>query len=268
MKKRLVTITVIFAVVIFSAKAWLSSIYVVPILMYHSINPVSNEEYKALIVAPENFKRQMEFLSRNRYNVISLDELAGILNSKKRIPGKTVCITFDDGYADNYEYAYPVLKKLNIPAEIFVMTDSIDKKDYLTTGQIQEMVKNGIDIGSHTKTHFRLDGRDMDRAREEIFGSKKALEGITAGKADFFCYPGGWFTKDVRQLVIDAGYKGAVATNPGRKYPKDDVYAMKRIRIAKPANNLFVFWFETSGYYTWIKEHRARHYRDKPWKEY
>ena len=268
MKKRIITVTVVFGVLVFAAQAWLRSIYVVPILMYHSINPVSNQEYKALIVAPENFKRQMEFLKSNKYNVISLDKLADILNSKKKIPGKTVCITFDDGYEDNYKYAYPVLKRLNIPATIFVMTNSIDKKDYLTPAEVREMANNGIDPGSHTMAHFRLDGQDMQRAKGEIFESKKALEEITGQRVNFFCYPGGWFTRDVRQLVIDAGYKGAVATNPGRRYPKNDVYALKRLRISKQCNNLFVFWFETSGYYTWIKEHRARHYQDKPWKEY
>lgn len=239
---------------------FLRSIYVAPVLMYHYINKGAKEN--KLIVTPESFKRQMEFLKGNEYNVISLDELADIIKSAKPIPPKTVCITLDDGYGDNYLYAYPVLKELGFPATIFVYTDAVGRPGYLTVSQIQEMVSNSkVRIGSHTKTHFWLGKTEKGKenfakAREEIAGSKKVLEEMTGEPVTFLAYPGGGFTKETRQLVIDAGYKGAVATNPGKKYPKHDIYALKRNRIAYTADNLFVLWIEASGYYTWIKEHR------------
>ena len=172
---------------------------------------------------------------------------------------KTICITFDDGYENNYIYAYPVLKKLNIPATMFVVSDFVGKAGYLTVEQIQEMSNNGIDIGSHTKRHFWLgkkDKKDSKREREEIFESKKRLEEIIGKEVKLFCYPGGGFREMTKQLVMAAGYKGAVSSNPGRHYPKNDTYALKRLRISPTSKDLRVFWFETLGYYTWIKEHR------------
>jgi len=258
MKKRIAVGAVIFAAILFAGNLFLRAIYVVPIAMYHSIDMTTNKTNR-LIVAPEIFKRQMEFLKRNRYNVISLKELADILNSKRRLPRKTICITLDDGYENNYKYAYPVLNNLKLPATIFIMTDAIDKAGYLTAGEIKEMAKGVIDIGSHTKTHFWLgETKAIVRAREEIVNSKQVLENIISKNVTFFCYPGGGFTKETRQLVIDAGYRGAVATNPGHRYPKHDVYALKRLRISSNCANLFIFWVETSGYYTWIKEHRDK----------
>jgi peptidoglycan/xylan/chitin deacetylase (PgdA/CDA1 family) len=238
----------------------LRSIYVAPVLMYHSIN--RNDKESKLVVKPESFRRHMEFLKGNDYNVISLDALAGLLKSGRPMPPKAVCITFDDGYEDNYLYAYPVLKELDLPATIFVYTDAIGKPGYLTIDQMREMVSNSkVRIGSHTKIHYWLGKtekgkQNLAKAREEITSSKKALEDMTGGPVTFLAYPGGGFTKETRQLVIDAGYGGAVATNPGKNYPKNDIYALKRNRIARTADNLFVLWIEASGYYTWIKEHR------------
>lgn len=258
MKKRFAVISGVFIAILVAGNLFLRSIYVVPILMYHSVDKTSDKENR-LVVTPENFKRQMEFLKRNRYNVISLNEVVDLLNSKKRIPRKTACITFDDGYENNYKYAYPVLKKLGLPATMFVMTDFIDKPNYLTSKEIKEMSEGVIAIGSHTKAHFWLGDKDNpDRAREEISRSKQILEEVTKKRVNLFSYPGGGFTKATRELVIDAGYKGAVATNPGKKYPKHDAYALKRLRISRNCNNLFVFWIETNGYYTWIKEHRDK----------
>jgi len=71
-----------------------------------------------------------------------------------------------------------------------------------------------------------------------------------------FSYPEGRFDDKIRQLVIDAGYRLAVATHPGKYYPNDDIFALKRLRISENAKGLFVFWAETSGFYTFIKEHR------------
>jgi len=90
----------------------------------------------------------------------------------------------------------------------------------------------------------------------EIFGSKHAIETRTGKEVVSFSYPLGGFDTYVRDNVMKAGYKIAVGTNPGKTYPKHDIFAMKRLRISRTSDNLFVFWIETSGFYTWIKEHR------------
>ncbi len=82
--------------------------YIVPVLMYHSVSNENNPIMHRLIISPKTFQRQMLFLKEHHYNIISLGELSNLLSEKKDIPAKTIAITFDDGYKDNYEYAYPV----------------------------------------------------------------------------------------------------------------------------------------------------------------
>ncbi len=73
-----------------------------------------------------------------------------------------------------------------------------------------------------------------------------------------FSYPSGRFSKAARQAVIDAGYKLAVATNPGRRIPDDDIFLIKRLRVSKNCDNLFIFWIETSGYYNFMRESKGQ----------
>jgi peptidoglycan/xylan/chitin deacetylase (PgdA/CDA1 family) len=93
--------------------------------------------------------------------------------------------------------------------------------------------------------------KDVQR---ELAESKRILEERIGKPVDFLCYPIGAQDERVRRLSREAGYRGAVATNPGRSSPASDVFAIKRIRISNSSDNLFVFWFESSGYYTFFKE--------------
>ncbi len=230
--------------------------YVVPIVMYHKID--GNSAASRLSVSPESFKAQMSFLKRHKYNVVKLEDLAGMVRGNK-LPSKTIAITFDDGYEDNYLNAYPVLKEFNLPATIFIIPAMIGSDGYLTWDQVIEMSESGvITIGSHSLSHPWLTNQADQVLDSEIMGSKRAIESHTRKDIYTFSYPLGGFDKNVREKVIKAGYKIAVATNPGKRYPKHDLFAMKRLRISSTSDNLFVFWFEITGFYTWIKEHRDK----------
>jgi peptidoglycan/xylan/chitin deacetylase (PgdA/CDA1 family) len=199
----------------------------------------------------------MEFLVRNKYNIVSLHKLKKLLEDGKPIPYKTVAITFDDGYENNYTNAFDTLNKHNIPATVFVVVDKIGRSGYLTWRQIEEMAGNNIDIGSHTLSECYLPSlKDKAELKREIYGSRRIIKKRIPEAGDFIAYCSGGFNENIRQIVIDAGYDGACATNPGKDYPDNDIYAIKRIRISRTSDNLFVFWIETSGFYTWIKEHR------------
>lgn len=230
--------------------------YVVPIIMYHKIDGASATS--RLSVSPESFKAQMGFLKKHKYNVVKLEDLAEMIRKDKSL-SKTIAITFDDGYEDNYLNAYPVLKKFGLPATIFIIPAMIGNDGYLTWDQVIEMSESGIIIiGSHSLSHPWLPSQADQRLDSEIMGSKQAIESHIRKDVYSFSYPMGAFNKNVREKVIKAGYKIAVATNPGKKYPKHDLFAMKRLRISSTSDNLFVFWFETTGFYTWIKEHRDK----------
>jgi peptidoglycan/xylan/chitin deacetylase (PgdA/CDA1 family) len=233
---------------------WARRQYVIPIVMYHSIDEAS--DVSKLSVCPSSFREQIRFLKTHNYNVVKLEELPDMVK-KSRLPRKTIAITFDDGFENNYTCAYPVLTEFGIPATIFIVPAWVGKEGYLTWDQVIEMSESGvISIGSHTMTHAWLPGLPEQRLDDEIFESKRAIESRIMKPVDSFSYPLGGFNSHVRDKVIKAGYKIAAATNPGKKYPKHDLFAMKRVRISRTSDNPAVFWIETSGFYTWIKEHR------------
>ncbi|MFA4991665.1 MAG: polysaccharide deacetylase family protein [Candidatus Omnitrophota bacterium] len=254
-KKRHVIVLFIAAcasALVFYAK----SQYVVPIIMYHKIDYDSGSS--RLVVSPESFSAQMNFLKRHKYNVVGLEELAEMVK-KDKIPPKTIAITFDDGYEDNYIHAFPVLSGLGLKATIFVIPAMIGTPGYLNWDQVMEISESGVvSIGSHTMTHAWLPGQPEQVLEREISGSRRSLEGHLGRPVSAFSYPVGGFDDNARNKVMESGYKIAVTTNPGRKYPKHDIFAMKRLRVSKTSDNLTVFWFETTGFYTWVKEHRDK----------
>lgn len=244
--------------------AWIIVIrsnYIVPILMYHEITDEPKDNVK-LAVSPEVFEKQMKFLRDNNYNIVYVYEIARMIKDKERIPAKTVAITFDDGREDNYLNAFPILKKYSIPATIFVIVDYLNRETWLNYDELKSMSLAGVDIGSHTLSHLWLSSVD-DKARwkQEILGSKLALEEILGKKIKSFSYPGGDGARNqiIREIARESGYEVAVATSPGRGFPNDDIYALKRVRISNSAKNLFVFWFQASGYYRFLKEKQEKY---------
>ena len=254
--KKITVIIVSTAFLISSAAfVFMKSAYVVPVLMYHAID--HNDKATKLSVSPESFEAQMKFLHKNRYNVVTLDRLISYIRNKEKIPSKTLAITFDDGYYNNYQYAYPVLKKYNIPATIFIIVGQAGQSGYVGWKEIKEMSDSGvITIGSHTLSHKWLPSLGTRDLRNELASSKATLEEKTGKPVSALCYPIGAHNERVEREAHLAGYTCAVATNPGRFSPIDDIFSIKRIKISRTSDNLFVFWFETSGYYTWVKELR------------
>lgn len=259
-KKTLIaTLAIIF---VLGFTLFLRAIYVTPILMYHSVNPQRNYIMRKLIVWPASFERQMRFLKEKHYNVVTLEKLAELIKSKKRIPFKTVAITLDDGYRDNYTYAYPILKKYGLPATMFVIINEIGRPegDRLSWEEIKEMHSSGlITIGSHALGPEPLINiKSEGLLRSEIFDSKRILEEKLGLPVNCFSYPEGMFNAHIKKLVQEAGYRVAVTTNPGKYYSSRDVFALKRLRISSSSDSLFVFCVESSGYYNFMREHRHK----------
>jgi peptidoglycan/xylan/chitin deacetylase (PgdA/CDA1 family) len=243
--KRLLVAT--FSLLLIAAFCWWKPFYVVPILNYHSVNTIAFTDTPA--VNPEVFARQMEFIRKNGYKVISLDEYI-----QKRLAGEklinTVVITFDDGYDDNYTYAFPILKKYHFPATVFVVAKDINKPRFLKSGQIREMEKDGITFGSHTINHAYLPAvLEEEDLRSEIIDSKLLLEKETGKPVDYFCYPIGGFNDEAKALVKLAGYKAAFTTNRGRGKLNQDLYALKRVKLGQKNPPGIVLWLKLSGYY-------------------
>ncbi|OIO78912.1 MAG: polysaccharide deacetylase [Candidatus Omnitrophica bacterium CG12_big_fil_rev_8_21_14_0_65_43_15] len=245
-------IFLLFAFLVF-AFLYLPSERIVPIFMYHNID----EKNDMLSVSPQNFDKQMRFLSQHNYNVIGLGEFANLITAKKNIPPNTVLITFDDGKNNLYENALPILKKYQIKAAMFVIPGNCGQKGYLDKKQIREISEAGIDIGSHTLTDKWLPACNDAELKREIYGSRNALEIITGRSVYFISYPLGGFDERVKGIVKSAGYRAACATHPGLGSATDDVYALKRVKITnKDAQFMISFWLKATGCYEWYKEQR------------
>jgi len=200
-----------------------------PILMYHHIRippKKTNKIESGLDVSPLNFEEQMAYLYAKGYKTISLDKLFEKSEEKKFI------ITFDDGYKDVIENAYPLLKRLDYKSTIFLIVNDIGKEGYLNWEDIKILEKAGWSFGSHTLSHRNLLSLKQDEAEKEIVLSKEKLEGKLENPVDFFCYPAGKFNQDIIKLVKEAGYKGAVTTLFGKDNKKEDIYQLKRIRVS------------------------------------
>jgi peptidoglycan/xylan/chitin deacetylase (PgdA/CDA1 family) len=254
-KKIFITITLFVAVIAIGAVTFLRTSYNVPVLMYHSID--NNDKTTKLSVSPESFARQMKFLHDRQYNVVGLDKVVSYMQKKEKVPPRTVAITFDDGLYNNYENAYPVLKKYGIPATIVIIVKKIGQPGYMGWKEIKELAGSGvITIGSHTVSHLWLPAMGTKELAYELQASKEILEKGIGKEVGIICYPIGAHNERVERFSKEAGYMCGVATNPGRSAPSDDIFAIKRIKISRTSDNLFAFWVETSGYYTWIKERR------------
>ena len=138
---------ILIAILLFTIIAWtytadFSRKYVVPIIMYHRVLSEEGGELKDVSVS--NFDRQMTFLKKHNYNVISFEKLVDSISAKKALPHNSVVIAFDDGFADNYYRAFPILKRDGFPATIFVIPEIVGKGDFLTWEQIKEMSSNNL----------------------------------------------------------------------------------------------------------------------------
>lgn len=222
-----------------------SRFYEVPVLMYHLVDVPVKES--SVVVHPDSFEKQMEFLKLHRYRVVPLEKLIEDLKQGKTPPPKTVAITFDDGTLDNFRNAFPVLRKMGFPATIFMITSNINLPGWLSEEDLKILDESGITIGSHTVHHAFLPKLSLEEVRRELIDSKKTLEAVLGHEVTLFSYPAGGVTPEIEALVKEAGYAGAVTTNYGDR--RHAPYALHRVKVSDSARNLFNFWLKTSGFY-------------------
>lgn len=208
-----------------------------PILLYHKVD--SHRELGGTRLPPKWFSAQLYTLKDLGYNTILLDEMVELLNDNRSAPLRFL-ITFDDAYQSLYHYALPVMEKLHYKCAIFVISDYIGKSNrwdlfissggftHLDASEIREFDSLGHTVGAHTRTHRDLTRLTIAEAREEIVSSKHALEDLLGKEVRFFSYPFGRYNEAVRELVIEAGFAGAVASYPRRRNSVQDLYALAR----------------------------------------
>ncbi len=244
--------------------------YEMPVIMYHRV--IKDESEKGVhgtYVTVEQFEEQMKYLKKKGYETVTFKDL---LNNryKQRFDKdkKWLMLTFDDGYKDNYENAFPILKKYQFKGIIYVL-DGIEYNKWdvdnpgnpekrftlMNQDELLEMQNYGIEFGGHTSTHPRLAELSTEQVKSEIINSKSNIEKIIGKELLSFAYPYGSLNEEVKRIPQEAGYKFAVATDSGSIVFSDDLFEIRRIGIF-PTNNLFNFKRKVSGKYNFIKVKR------------
>jgi peptidoglycan/xylan/chitin deacetylase (PgdA/CDA1 family) len=188
------------------------------VLMYHKVaKPAAGTNLPALYVHPGRFVLQMDELISAGAECVPFSDLSRAPVFKD----SSFCLTFDDGFRNVFDNALPVMRERKWRSIQFIVGSMIGKTDQwdhaigeppqplMDEAQIREWLAEGQDIGSHTLTHPRLTQLSVERARTEIFDSKKLLEDRFGREIRHFCYPYGDYNSAIRDLVGEAGYRSA-----------------------------------------------------------
>jgi len=229
----------------------------ISILMYHQIGEFERPPaHRSTYCHIRRFKAQMAWLYRCGYQVIGLEEACEVLFEGKPLKGNAVVLTFDDGYQNFYEQAFPVLERYGFPATVFLVADLLGKTSewlaadgrpdppLMDISIIRQLRRKGVLFGAHTLSHPRLSQIDHEQMCREVKESKRVLEELLDEKVDYFCYPCGDFDAGVVAAVKDAGYRGALSCiRASAEAGKVDPFLIPRKAISF-GDSLAGFWWK------------------------
>ena len=236
----------------------------IPILMYHSIaeSQKGRHPYYETNTSPRIFAEQMRFLHDCGYRAQGWD--TALQNSAGPTNAKPVVITFDDGYADFYRYAFPVLSEYGFSATVFVITGlmkpqrmSFKGTECLTLPEVRELHSQGISFGSHTASHRDLRLLKQDEVENELSGSKKSLEDALGAPVKSFAYPFAFpeadrgFVTRLAGLLNECGYDCGVTTILGTARPGANRWFLPRLPV-NSFDDLRFFRAKLEGAYDWL----------------
>lgn len=224
-----------------------------PTIQYHKIDqPTPDVKIRGAYMAPRRFARQMSYLKRNRFSFYTASEFVTFFTENGHFPERGICLTFDDGWKDNYTNAFPVLKELGIKATIFLIPTCVGTitdrataegegpREHLSEENIREMSASGIEFGSHSLNHKLFDRIEDAEIEEEVIESKKSIENLLQKDCRVFAYPAGFYTPFAQSAIKSAGYIGAFTTIYGPE-PEPDIYALNRSEILRRYGRPFQF---------------------------
>lgn len=210
------------------------------ILVYHSVEPKNNKRetkmQKHYHIYPEKFRSQMQYLKDNGYVPIPMKMYLRYLTHGGEIPNKSVVITFDDGWKNQYEYAFPILKEFGYTATFYIVSGAVGTHSYVTWDQIREMRDAGMDIQSHTKTHANLAKISPEKALAELKESRALIESKIDRSVTMVAYPYYGNNDAVQKLVAEAGYTSARAGWTRTKNSKDVMFTLKSQEAVNASN--------------------------------
>ncbi len=207
----------------------------VPILMYHSVRPIdfktTNAFVSSLTLPPAEFERELIYLKSRGFTSVTMRDLALHLRGELDLPARPVVLTFDDGFMNDYQYAFPLLKKYGFTGTFFIITGFLGKPEYMRWDQVIDLARSGMEIGSHTITHPDLTTLTPAVRDQQLASSKQTLEQKLGIEITSLSYPGGAYNAAVEAAATRAGYETAVTTHYGANHPAGKPMELSRVRI-------------------------------------
>jgi peptidoglycan/xylan/chitin deacetylase (PgdA/CDA1 family) len=211
----------------------------VPVLMYHHVGNVDEENLKPdavaldLTVSPGDFESQVKYFKDLGYESITVQQLYNSLVNGTKLPAKPIVFSFDDGYKDVFTNAVPILRKYGYSGSFAIATELLGRPSYAVWDDVLAAQSAGEEIISHTENHLDLSSTKYsdDDLRREIDGSKKILEEKLGHSVDFFVFPYGKYDSHVLDMVKSAGYKMAFTTAYGQDMKIDSLLTEPRVRV-------------------------------------
>jgi len=214
-----------------------------PVLMYHHIGPRHPQSHYELTIEPIQFARQVRWLVQNGYTGIRASDWLAWKRYGTPLPKKPVLLTFDDAYADTFEYALPILAQYNFGATVFVVSAMVGQMDawnetkisrsvlrLATHEQILDWSLRGMEMGGHSQTHADLTGLDELHLQAEVVEGKKELALITGEEPTSFAYPYGNYDEELKKLVRK-NYELAFSAIPGVNTLSTDSHLLLRLMV-------------------------------------
>jgi peptidoglycan/xylan/chitin deacetylase (PgdA/CDA1 family) len=203
-----------------------------PILMYHrvDVDRPADAVGRQLTVSPEEFAEQLSYLKSSGITAISMAELEHRLAAGEPLD-HVVAITFDDGYADQFTYALPILRRFGAEATFYIVTETVDTPRHLTWAQLKIMRAIGQDIAAHGLQHEDLSLMTPAGQARQIEGSISALQTRLHARIDSYGYPSGRFNRETLALMREAGVDLAVTTDPAFVIPPENRFELPRLRV-------------------------------------
>jgi peptidoglycan/xylan/chitin deacetylase (PgdA/CDA1 family) len=225
-----------------------------PILMYHNVGPQPLEDPHCLTVAPAEFDGQMRYLVNHGYQTIWPSDWLSARREGKPLPERPIVLTFDDGYADLVEHAFPVLRRHGLKAAVYIVTRRLGLTNtwdegvegyrvmpLMSSDQIRRWADQGIEFGSHTRTHPHLNSLSEERFADEIEGSKDDLESLLGADVLSFAYPYGEGGENgVIRKHVSRVYQLAFSTSRGFDRIDTNPFQLRRFMIL-PGDTLLEF---------------------------
>jgi peptidoglycan/xylan/chitin deacetylase (PgdA/CDA1 family) len=215
----------------------------IPCFTYHRF---ADDRYPSTNITLPDFENHLKYLKQNNFNVITLGEAVSIVQKDKQVDHKTVALSVDDGYKTFYENAIPLLKKYGFTATLFINTDMVGNKDFMTWKEIREVENAGIEIGNHSHEHAYFVNYNIKKFEEDLKMSQKIFEEKLGYVPDLYSYPYGEYTQEMIDLLHQYGLKAAAAQNSGVISEYSDLMALPRFPVAGSFSNFRQFKAKTN----------------------